>query len=286
MDGQDPARRAWRTDDEWNRLRARMDLPFAEPARRPVLARRVTWLVAAAAAIVVVAGGAIALRHRAPVTPAAAPVTIATSPGQRTSATLPDGSRIVAGPDTRISFVASGSSREVQLEGMASFVVVHDAARPFVVRAGNAIATDVGTEFVVRAYPGDTAAEVTVTSGAVALGAASQPAAKPVWLAPGDVGLVRPGAAPQRSDRGSAPRVAWLDGQLAFDDADVASALRDVSRWFGLDIRASAGAFAGRRVTAVYPDPTLDGVLDALALTLDARIVKTSGAATLYPRQP
>jgi transmembrane sensor len=282
MDGHQPSRRRWRTDDEWNRLRARLDTPLAG-SRRALFRRRFAWPVAAAAAAGLVAAGAVALRNRPE---ASAPITIVTTPGQRTSTTLPDGSRIIAAPASRISFIATGTSREIQLEGMASFVVVHDASRPFIVRAGDAVTTDVGTEFVVRAYPGDTAVEVAVTSGAVALGAASLASAEPLWLGAGDVGIVRRGSAPARSDRDMGPRVAWLGGQLALDNADVASALRDVGRWFGLDVRAAPGAFAGRRLTAVYPDPTLDGVLDALALTLDARVVRTSGAVTLYPQRP
>ena len=62
-----------------------------------------------------------------------------------------------------------GGTREVELEGEAYFAVVHDAARPFAVRAHGAVATDVGTAFDVRAYPEDAGARIAVTEGAVAV---------------------------------------------------------------------------------------------------------------------
>ncbi len=58
----------------------------------------------------------------------------------------------------------------MDLQGQAYFVVTHDAAHPFVVRTDRLIVRDLGTRFVVRAYPGDSAQNVVVAEGLVSLG--------------------------------------------------------------------------------------------------------------------
>ncbi len=58
--------------------------------------------------------------------------------------------------------------RQVSLDGEAYFDVVYEQDRPFIVRAGALVATDLGTQFTVRAYPEDAGARVVVREGRVA----------------------------------------------------------------------------------------------------------------------
>ncbi len=55
------------------------------------------------------------------------------------------------------------------LEGEGYFEVTHDARRPFRVHAGDALTEDLGTRFVVRAYPELAAVDVAVAEGVVSL---------------------------------------------------------------------------------------------------------------------
>jgi transmembrane sensor len=81
---------------------------------------------------------------------------------------LTDGSKVTLNTDTDVRIELSPSERRVDLQqGEAFFEVAHDAARPFVVRAGDKRVVAVGTKFSVR-RDGDEV-WVVVTEGTVRL---------------------------------------------------------------------------------------------------------------------
>ncbi len=55
------------------------------------------------------------------------------------------------------------------LRGVARFNVAHSLVREFNVRTKNAAVIDLGTDFIVRAYPADSLVTVAVGSGLVAV---------------------------------------------------------------------------------------------------------------------
>ena len=83
---------------------------------------------------------------------------------------LADGSRVILGPDSRLTVPADfgSTARAVELKGDGYFDVRHDAAKPFTVRVANALVEDVGTTFTVESDAGDTTS-VSVLSGSVRL---------------------------------------------------------------------------------------------------------------------
>ena len=94
------------------------------------------WLpAAAAAALVLVAGGYAGWRA---MQGTATSQTYASAIATQRSVTLEDGTRVTLGGATRLSARFSHNVRDVELtEGEAYFEVVHDAARPFKVHAGD-----------------------------------------------------------------------------------------------------------------------------------------------------
>ena len=261
-------RRAWRTDAEWTHLRERIEgAELAGPPRR-------NWrlLRAIAAALVFAAAAGVGWKLRRS---KEAEVRVATTAaGERVVIRLADSSVVTLGPASRVRYAIGARQRDVELDGLADFAVVHDAARPFVVRSRNAVTTDLGTRFVVRAYDSDSAVEVAVTEGHVAVSGA--PATAAVELHAGDVAQVRRAGAPllaQRRD--AAAKSAWVDGRLVFDNEPLARVVADLSRWFDADIRVAGGALEKRTVSAVYNDASLSDVLAALAATLGARVERS-----------
>lgn len=94
----------------------------------------------------------------------------ATNVGEERSISLSDGSLVELNARSRINVRMLAHERDVYLlQGEALFKVVHDAQRPFIVRSGNAIIRDVGTEFDVDRR--ETGTTVTVIAGQVAVGA-------------------------------------------------------------------------------------------------------------------
>ena len=139
---------------------ARRDLPVDRAVERtadviPLATRRrpgspTTWwrgvAVLAAAIVALVAGVSVVLHNGRgnPTEPAgqaiAAAIVHQTRAGQIDTVRLADGSTVVLGPESRLA-LGEGfgrQSRELRLEGQAFFEVVHDDARPFLVRTTTA----------------------------------------------------------------------------------------------------------------------------------------------------
>ncbi len=94
--------------------------------------------------------------------------TAVTAVGEWKKISLPDGSFLDLNTDSAAAVDYSGSERRVLLQrGEAHFTVAKDAARPFVVQAGEVRVLAVGTAFSVRRR--EAAVEVLVTEGRVGL---------------------------------------------------------------------------------------------------------------------
>ncbi len=90
-----------------------------------------------------------------------------TTTGEVKSFTLPDGSSLWLGENSRVSFPAEfEGGRNIDLEGLAFFKVVKNNT-PFRVNAGLLSVEVTGTEFSVSNYSGNPEAEVTLVEGAV-----------------------------------------------------------------------------------------------------------------------
>jgi transmembrane sensor len=208
---------------------------------------------------------------------------IATTVGMRDSVRLPDGSRVILAPASRLAVSASfgTTSREVTIRGMAWLAVRHDAAVPFTVRAGDAIVRDVGTEFTVRTGDGaPDAVSVTVSEGSVELRGTAT-AAPAITLAAGDRGQLAAGRLSAQRGVASDADVAWTRGLLVFRDTPLEAVRADLRRWYGVDLQIADSSLAGRRLTATFADEPIDRVLQVIALALGARVERHDSVAVL-----
>jgi transmembrane sensor len=263
-------------------------LAFPAVARPRRVGRWLAGGVAAAAAI-----GALAVgleRTRAQQTPdaparGAAGSVIATTIGVRDSVRLPDGTRVILAPASRLAVSPSfgTTSREVSIQGMVWFAVRHDAALPFTVRAGGAIVRDVGTAFTVRTGDGaPDAVSVVVSEGSVELRGASANAAPAVMLAAGDRGaLTTDGRMVAERGVGTEADVAWTRGRLVFRDTPLEVVRADLRRWYGIDLQVADSTLAGRRLTATFEGEPIDRVLEVIALALGAQVERRGSVAVL-----
>ncbi len=159
--------RSWDTQGRWQQLRRQMrraDRPLRLTDSRGALElrRRKRWPAAAAAAMALLAIGGwwvvgapgVARDHAIHAVPTHE---IVTRRGERAMVDLPDGSRVVVAPESRlrvpVEYRAGGSALDVYLDhGDAFFVVKHDTSRPFLVHTTNGVVEDLGTEFLVSAH--------------------------------------------------------------------------------------------------------------------------------------
>jgi ferric-dicitrate binding protein FerR (iron transport regulator) len=221
----------------------------------------------------------------------------ATAAGERSRITLPDGTRLTLAPESRLRLAADygRGPREVFLNGEAYFAVVHDVAHPFTVHAGHAVATDIGTAFDVRAYATDGDVRVAVAEGQVGIRsvgtALMPPASLPPGSAPirtlarGDVAVVTDRAVTVMHGVDVVTLVGWQDGRIAFQDVLVRDVVRQLSRWYDLDVRVTDSALAAERITLAVTSDSVAKALDYLVLITNARVERSGRTVTIVPRR-
>jgi len=261
---------------------------------RFALARRPRWstLVRIAAAVLLTVAAAAGARLL--LGPGAAPAevamrTVRTPAGQRASFQLPDGSQVILSPASTLRYPVDFTRglRDVRLEGEAYFEVVHDEQRPFTVRAGDLLAKDLGTEFVVRAYPEDAHARVVVRAGKVSVRAAAAQSDTPTRvLAPGQLGRLSLQGEPIVEPGDTASWFAWTRGWLVFDGVPLRDAIPQLSRWYDLDFRLADSALGERLLVATLKNQPTDDALDVLALALGLRQVRRGRVVTFSAEKP
>jgi transmembrane sensor len=257
-----------------------------------VAPRKAGWLVGVkvAAAAVLVAGAVLTARGLltdAGRSAATAEDRVVTVPrGERAKFRLPDGTEVLlgAGSTLRHPRAFADRSREVTLEGEAYFTVQHDEHRPFRVRAGDLIATDLGTEFLVRAYPEHGAARVVVRSGTVAVRPVGAPDSTELGrvVRPGELGRIAADGAPLVEQADTAAYFAWTTGTLVFDGTPLREALPRLSRWYDLDFRLADSSLGEIPLSGRLDQTLTPSRLELLAGSVGLEQVQRGRMVTFY----
>jgi len=205
----------------------------------------------------------------------AALTVVSTQAGEVRRLALPDGSRIVLGPETTVRYQSGVTRRrrEVWLEGEAHFVVAPAVGRRLRVYAAHGTADDIGTTFMMRAYRTDSVVRVVVLEGAVVLrarGDIQTRATLPRVLRAGELGqLARDGEI--RGERVSPDLyAAWMHDSLAFKDTPLRDVATQLTRWYAVDIAVDS-TLATRTLTGSFSRKSLLAILDAVAAATDSR---------------
>lgn len=197
---------------------------------------------------------------------------LASDIGQTLAQTLDDGSNIVLGARTELAIAYSRGQRHVDLlQGEAVFSVASDADRPFVVRAGSARITVLGTRFAVNLLADRV--RVSVERGAVKLDTARW-----WWPTPGIVltagqvaeialqdGSTQAPAQPKRLERPAEDAFAFQNGQAIFRTASLGEIVETLSRYYPTPIWLDPHlAAAPGRINAVVQTARIDAFLETL----------------------
>lgn len=156
------------------------------------------------------------------------------------SLVLSDGSQVWLNAASSIRYPAAfdGPDRRVQMTGEAYFEVAKNAAKPFSVTVRSREIDVLGTEFNVNAYADEAAMVTTLVNGSVREGdRALQPGQQAVAEDQQEVVI----------SKGDIPvATAWKNGAFAFSNVDVPGLMRQLSRWYDIDVQY-AGAVPAKR---------------------------------------
>ncbi|PUZ25072.1 iron dicitrate transport regulator FecR [Chitinophaga parva] len=176
---------------------------------------------------------------------AAAPVTyntLTTPRGGQFQVALPDGTLVWLNAASSLKYPTAftGDVREVVLKGEAYFEVAHNAKQPFRVQVNGLEIKDLGTRFNVMAYEDEAAVRTTLVDGAVQVNSAHHEARlKPgeeavLETSPPGGGLGQEAILVRPADLEVA--LAWKNGEFAFRHTSLHEIMRQVSRWYDVDI--------------------------------------------------
>ena len=162
---------------------------------------------------------------------------------------LPDGSHVWlnAASSLRYPTAFTGKERKVALQGQGYFEVTPSAKQPFSVQVNNMEVQVLGTSFDIMAYADEKSVNTTLIQGAVNVKQGNQEKR----LQPGQQASLDPltgNITVHPADVDQA--IAWKTGFFEFDNARLADILRQLARWYDIDISynqtANEKLFGGR----------------------------------------
>jgi transmembrane sensor len=161
--------------------------------------------------------------------------TISTARGNQYELILSDGSKVWlnAASSLRFPTAFSGKERRVEVTGEAYFEIAKNPAMPFKVQAGSGEIDVLGTHFNINAYTDEPSIKTTLLEGAVAI--KKETALQ--MLTPGQQAEFSPNggiALPKNVD--VTQETAWKDGFFWFNNTDIHSLMRQVSRWYDVEV--------------------------------------------------
>jgi len=192
---------------------------------------------------------------------------------------LDDGSFVRLAAGASIESSIGESERTVSLNGRAFFAVAHDAARPFIVRAGNAETRVLGTRFEVAET--DDAVRTIVVDGRVAV---SNDRGE-VEVSAGGMARAEPGSAPTAARPADLRELLdWPGGMLLFQGTPLARVAEEVSRFFGRNVAVESEPLKALRISGSFEDEAFDEVVRALCDAAGAVCRLTADGAVISPR--
>jgi len=190
---------------------------------------------------------------------------ITTPKGGQYHIVLPDDSKVWlnAASSLRFPTVFKGKERRVEITGEVYFEVAHHAKMPFIVEVYDTEVAVLGTHFNVMAYPDEKVLKTTLLEGSVKVSKEGRSA----MLVPGQQARLTANGINVVNHVNLDQELAWKNGFFQFEDDNLESIMRQVSRWYDVDI-AYEGSVSRERFTGRLPrNANISKVLKILSLS-------------------
>lgn len=202
--------------------------------------------------------------------------TISTPRGGQYQLILADGSKVWLNAESSLRFPVSftGKERKVELVGEAYFEVAHisslrgegrekAAAMPFKVKVHGMEVEVLGTHFNINSYDNESMVRTTLLEGSIKINKNNSSS------------LLKPGQQAQMNKSGEIKiinnadveeAIAWKEGKFQFDRADIYAIMRQLARWYDVDVEYK-GIVSSHFGGTISRDVNLSQVLNMLHLT-------------------
>ncbi len=197
--------------------------------------------------------------------------TLTTPRGRQFQVVLSDGTKVWLNASSSIHYPAvfKGKERLVEVTGEAYFEVAKDATKPFIVNISahpGARVEVLGTHFNINAYGDEESVRTTLLEGSVK---ASLVNGQSSILKPGDQAVLMANASMSTNHTARLDEVmAWKNGYFQFERSDIQTVMRQIARWYDVDIQYEGPVTKDKFGGSIPRDATLSQVLHALEQSL------------------
>lgn len=199
--------------------------------------------------------------------------TLSTPKGRQFQLVLEDGTKVWLNASSSIYYPASfnGSERVVKVTGEVYFEVAKDAGKPFKVYFPSkgrheSVVEVLGTHFNINAYDDEETGRATLLEGKIKT---SVTGGGSLVLKPGEQAVI---AANSTLTIDQSPNIdqvmAWKNGYFQFDRVDIKTVMRQIGRWYDVEIVYEGPVTNDRFGGSIPRDATLSQVLNALEQSL------------------
>lgn len=155
---------------------------------------------------------------------------ITTPRGGQYTIMLSDGTKVILNAASSLKYPTTfkGAERTVELTGEGYFEVAHHKSRPFKVISEGQTVEVLGTHFNINAYADEPNVKTTLLEGSVDVnGTLIKPNQQAIFSAGNQIVV-------KQVDPANV--VAWKDGLFKFDHTDLKTAMRQIARWYDVEI--------------------------------------------------
>ncbi|SMC40925.1 FecR family protein [Pedobacter africanus] len=185
---------------------------------------------------------------------------LSTARGETYRLRLPDGTLVWINAATTLSYPASFAgmkTRTVKLNGEAYFEVSKDKSHPFIVETAKQQVRVLGTHFNINSYADEGQTLTTLLEGAVEIN---------------DKTVLKPGEQARLADNGNLSvaqanveeAMGWKNGFFLFDKDDLPTVMRQISRWYDINVKYEGAVPKASFDGKVYRNLNLSKALEVL----------------------
>jgi transmembrane sensor len=192
---------------------------------------------------------------------------------------LSDGSNVWINVGSSLTYPTAFTSKErkVQITGEAYFEVAKNTIMPFKVEVGKMEVKVLGTHFNITAYDDEPTIKTTLLEGSVRVTNENEDA----LLKPGQEAILDHQKQNFKIVEANIKEViAWKNGLFEFNNAGIESIMRQISRWYGIEVDYQGGVVDKSFSGVMSRNTNLSQVLNMLQLTKEVHF-KMKGAKVI-----
>lgn len=200
--------------------------------------------------------------------------------GRQFQVMLSDGSKVWLNAESSLRYptVFKGKERKVEITGEAFLEVAPDNKQPFIVTTHGMEVQVLGTSFNINAYNDEAQIKTTLAEGSVKVISGSSS----VMLTPGKQAVADKTSGLKVLNADVNSEIAWKQGYFKFEDDSIEDIMRQLSRWYNVEVRYE-GKITERFFSTVSRNVPISQVLTLLERTGAVHFTTEGNRITVKP---